>query len=621
MAQESDKTGRFLEAGIWLLFFALLVPAGVVGWALGRSSSEDATRTVTVAAGTPSAAGWSLPNGDLENTRVTHGSAISSSNVSQLGVAWTTSLTAGSVYGTFAANPVTADGVVYLQDLASNVWASDLQTGKVLWRRNYNVKSLGPNGVTLVDGVLYGATASFAFALDAKTGRELWRNTTLIPAAAKKSTGGGEGSPTFWIDMQPQVASGKVYLASAALLGGGLAWGLDAKTGKTLWTFNTVPDPASKKYIGGGAWDAPAIGPDGTVYLGTANIYQPYSAAVSHPTARHYVDSLVALDGSTGKLRWFFQAEPNDFYDWDLQVSPILTSVDGRDVVLAAGKMGYVYELDRSTGKLLWKTKVGVHNGHDGDNLLALHRRLKLQFPLTVEPGIAGGVETNMALADGVVYVPVANLPSHYKSATTTLGSATFGNGTGELVALDVKTGKILWDTKLPQMPDGDSTVVNDLVVTTTFDGHVLALDRKTGRVVWNQKLPAFTNAPVAISGDTLVTAASYPGGKGQTPEVVAFRLGAHGSFTPAAGGSAAGTGASANGKAVFTQNCSSCHTLAAANAHGTVGPNLDQLKPSEAAVERQVTNGGGGMPSFGGRLTKAQIAAVSKFVAANAGK
>jgi outer membrane protein assembly factor BamB len=512
------KRERFLEVGIWLLFFALLVPAGFVGWAVGRSSrSGGATKTVTVTAGTAARPGsggttWSLPNGDLANTRVTHGSSISSKDVGRLGVAWTTPLTASSVYGTFAANPVIANGVAYLQDLDSNVWATDLASGHVLWRRTYNQKSIGPNGVTIGAGVLYGAATKFAFALDAKTGRELWRNTTLVPASRQK--GGGEFASGFGIDIQPQVADGKVYLSTAALLGGGVAYALDAKTGKTLWSFDTVPDPIADKIIAGGAWNPPAVAPNGDVYFGLGNMYQPYAVAVPHPGNRLYVDSTVALDGSTGKLRWHYQAVPNDFYDWDMALSPVWTQVGGRDVVLDAGKMGYVYEFDAKTGKLLWKTKVGVHNGHDNDSRLALEHKLKLRFPLTVEPGIVGGVETNMAVADGVAYVPVADLASTYAKPTTGLGAASFGDGRGELVALDVKTGKILWDTKLSQMADGEATVVNDLVFTTTFDGHLLALDRASGKIVWNEKLPAFTNAPIAVSGDTLVTAASYPGGR-----------------------------------------------------------------------------------------------------------
>jgi mono/diheme cytochrome c family protein len=328
----------------------------------------------------------------------------------------------------------------------------------------------------------------------------------------------------------------------------------------------------------------------------------------------------VALDGKTGKLKWYFQAVPNDFHDWDMQLSPIYTESNGRKLILDAGKMGYVYALDASTGTLVWKTKVGVHNGHDADGTLSLQHKLKLKFPLSVEPGIVGGVETNMAVAGNVVYVPVANLPSTWKTPTTGLGSASFGAGSGEMVALDLASGRMLWDTKLSQMPDGDATVANDLVFTTTFDGYLLAFNRADGAVVWKQKLPAFTNAPVAIVGDTLITAASYPGGKGQTTEVVAFRLGSHGSFTPAAPSSAAAPAGSATGASVFAQNCASCHTLAAAHATGTVGPNLDQTKPSEARVNTQVTNGGGGMPAFGGRLTKQQIDAVATFVAKSAG-
>jgi outer membrane protein assembly factor BamB len=176
----------------------------------------------------------------------------------------------------------------------------------------------------------------------------------------------------------------------------------------------------------------------------------------------------------------------------------------------------------------------------------------------------------------------------------------------------------------------GAATVVNDLVFTTTFDGRLIAFDTKTGSIVWNQKLPALSNSPIAIVGDTVIAAAGFPGGPGQKAEVVAFRLGSHGDLIPAAsptpatsgsgsGGSAAG--APVDGAAQFTQNCASCHTLAAAKATGAVGPNLDQLKPSKAAVVAKVTNGGGGMPAFGGRLSPEQIDAIAAYVASSAGK
>ncbi len=179
-------------------------------------------------AGTDPAPPWDSANGDLRNTRVATGSGITASNVRKLGVAWTMPLTASSIYGTFAANPVTdAHGVVYLQDLSSNVFAVDLHTGHRLWSRRYDSQDIGPNGVVVTDGMVYGATAAFAFALDAKSGRELWRNASLVPRSQQK--GGGELANGFGIDIQPQVADGRVYLSTGALLAGGIAYALDAK--------------------------------------------------------------------------------------------------------------------------------------------------------------------------------------------------------------------------------------------------------------------------------------------------------------------------------------------------------------------------------------------------------
>jgi|SRR5579884_114915 len=84
----------------------------------------------------------------------------------------------------------------------------------------------------------------------------------------------------------------------------------------------------------------------------------------------------------------------------------------------------------------------------------------------------------------------------------------------------------------------------------------------------------------------------------------------------------AAGQGNAAAGKHVFeTAGCSGCHTLKAAGATGTVGPNLDQLKPSFAKVKHQVINGGGPMPAFKGQLSPTQIDDVAAFVSFSAGK
>lgn len=77
---------------------------------------------------------------------------------------------------------------------------------------------------------------------------------------------------------------------------------------------------------------------------------------------------------------------------------------------------------------------------------------------------------------------------------------------------------------------------------------------------------------------------------------------------------------ASADGKAIFTENCAACHTLAAAGASGTVGPNLDDAKPAEDLVVTRVTDGKGAMPSYADQLSEDEIEAVAKYVSSNAG-
>jgi cbb3-type cytochrome c oxidase subunit III len=108
---------------------------------------------------------------------------------------------------------------------------------------------------------------------------------------------------------------------------------------------------------------------------------------------------------------------------------------------------------------------------------------------------------------------------------------------------------------------------------------------------------------------------------KGQDAQDVAAYVGAV-AGTPASIAAAKPPSELGNdGKAIFQSECASCHTLKAAGATGTVGPNLDQLKPAQARVVRQVTNGGAVMPAFKGKLTPAQIAAVATYVSSNAGK
>jgi cbb3-type cytochrome c oxidase subunit III len=138
----------------------------------------------------------------------------------------------------------------------------------------------------------------------------------------------------------------------------------------------------------------------------------------------------------------------------------------------------------------------------------------------------------------------------------------------------------------------------------------------------------------IRLGSGSIATYTTVKNGKGLTPQqempanivkgqdavdVAAYVASVAGTSPP--GSSASPTNVGTNGEAIFKANCASCHTLSAAGATGTVGPNLDQLKPSMAIVVHQVTNGGGVMPAFKGTLSSAQIQAVAKYVSSSAGK
>jgi glucose dehydrogenase/plastocyanin len=527
-----NRFGRASVRGVTLALCAALVLAV----ACGESSTKQAASTATPAASAAppevvtNASAWPLPNKDYANTRAVTDGTITAQNVAQLGVAWSAPITGASAFGAAATNPLIVNGLVIYQDLKSNVVALDLATGQEHWRTDYNTDNLGPDGVAVGYGKVFAAKDPHTIAaLSLSDGEELWA-TTL-------ATSPGEG-----IDIQPLTYNNRVYVSTIpGTLGGrfyqggdvGIIYALDQATGKVLWQFNTVDseDHWGNPQVngGGGAWYPPAIDTDtGVTYWGTGNPAPvsgtpEYPAGTSRPGPNLYTNSVLALDSTTGALNWYSQLKPHDLFDLDAQLSPIIAHVlvDGheRKVVIGGGKLGRVVALDAVSGETLWDTPVGQHQNDEVQS-----------FPvgetITVLPGALGGVETPMAFADGVVYAPVLNNPTTY-TATAGLppGFADLSKGTGQFVAIDASTGRILWDQPLPGVTFGGATVVNDLVFTSTLDGTVLALNRADGSQAWSWKAPAGINGWPAVAGDTII----IPAGAGTAPAIIALKLGATG--------------------------------------------------------------------------------------------
>jgi outer membrane protein assembly factor BamB len=494
---------------------ALILVASLSG--CGSSSSGDEPAKLS---------GSGYPGVDAVNSREAKGT-IDSSNVADLEKAWSLPLTAQSSYGAHSSSPVIVNGVIYSQDLESNVQAIDLESGEVLWTKKYDEASQGPNGVVVAEGHVFGATAKAAFALDQETGKEVW-STPLVKSAASEG-----------IDMAPGYSDGLVYVstvpttATASYPGGGVGilWALEAKTGAKKWHFNTVPNSLwgnKKVNSGGGLWQPPSFDDAGFIYFGTGNpapfpgtSEEPWGS--SRPGANLYTNSMVKLDAKTGKREWHYQQTPHDIYDWDFQDPPLLLTVGGRDLAIGAGKAGVVVALDAKTGKPVWKRPVGKHNGHENDGLLSMRGQISRIKQGTVFPGILGGVIAPMATDGTTIFVPVVN---HSATISSTEGLGEGEDMSGELVAIDVASGEIQWEQELSSAAFGAPTVINDLVFGTSFEGNVYAFEAASGNEVWSETLPASINTSVSISGDTVIAPAGLASGEGQTAEIVAYRLG-----------------------------------------------------------------------------------------------
>ena len=166
---------------------------------------------------------------------------------------------------------------------------------------------------------------------------------------------------------------------------------------------------------------------------------------------------------------------PHDIRDYDFAATPILATVEGKELVFGAGKAGRVIAWDRETRGRRWETPVGRHRNDLGP--LPPRR-------VTVCPGLFGGVLTPMAYAEGRLFVPVVDLCG-WGSATSSqpLTTVVPSRGKGRLVALDAATGRALWVRRLPSPNFGCATVSNDVVFTSTFDGTAYAFAAADGKV------------------------------------------------------------------------------------------------------------------------------------------
>lgn len=488
------------------------------------------------------ASDWPAPAGNLAGTRANPNTAINSGNVDQLEVAWAFPVTAPGAFGGMTASTLIVGDTVYLQDMQSNVFALERETGEVRWEKRYDIPSEGPNGVAVAYGMVFGSTGDDgeAFALDAQDGHERWR----VKLTTNPSTG---------IDIAPVVYDHVVYISTVPgasyifYQGGqrGIIHALDATTGASLWSFDTTTDNLwgnPRINSGGGAWYPISVDDEGNIYFGTGNAGPwpgievdgtPYPNGSSRPGPNDYNSSMVSLD-SNGSLRWFVNAKPHDLFDHDFQLTPILATVDigGTPTKLAigSGKAGKVIAANADSGVVMWETPVGRHQN---DTLTEIPEG----ETVVVYPGGIGAVESPMAYADGLVIVPVFDAGQEFTSLTQGEFVDPFNEATGGLVAINAADGSIAWEVDYPKMNVCGVTVANDVVFATAMDGLVRAHALATGDELWSYQLASGCNGSPAVAGDLFVIPSTAPNFAGTAPAdaslptsaVVAFRLPAAG--------------------------------------------------------------------------------------------
>src|SRR6201998_1470884 len=288
---------------------------------------------------------------------------ISRANVKQLVPVW--AFPTGGQNGLEAA-PLVVDGVLYIENHQNHVFAVDATTGRPLWEYPYQSSrkadpsqpALGTRGLAIGYGLVYmGTKDNHVVDIDTKSGKEVWN--VEVPDTTQCC--GITGAPLL---VKDKVITG---IVDGELAHRGYLSAFDAKTGKMVWRFYTIPAPGelgsetwpgdSWKTGGGSTWFTGSYDPElNLIYWGIGNPSSDFFGE-HRKGSNLYTDSLVALDADTGKLKWYFQETPHDLWDFDSNPEPVLIDVNQngqtRKLVLHPTKGGYAYLLDRQTGKLV----------------------------------------------------------------------------------------------------------------------------------------------------------------------------------------------------------------------------------------------------------------------------
>jgi quinohemoprotein ethanol dehydrogenase len=536
----------------WSFLLIALLPALVVAQSIHSAPAFTARQLSK-----PAEDGWLTNGGTLSNQRYSPLTQIDRQNVKDLKALWHVSLGSGNeLRHNNQAQPLVYDGVVYIATGQNDVFAVSVDTGKTLWEYRSGLTDTDAfvcclwanRGVGLGDGRVYvGRVDAVLLALDQRTGRVLWQTKV------------GEPKQGYSLTAAPLYFNGMVIIGVAGGDLGIRGWirAFDAKSGKEIWRFDTVPGPAdfghetwpanSNVWQWGGApvWSTPAIDADlGMLYFSTGNP-GPSLGGAARPGDNLFTTSIVALDVATGRYRWHFQEVHHDLWDYDA-ANPIIlfeAQYQGtlRKGLAQAGKTGWVYILDRTTGKPL----IGI------DERPVMQEPAQSTSPTQPMPvgdalvaqSIAVAPEDHSLINQGRIFTPFADQtrifaplaavnwpPSAYDPRTswmyvcatesangahmdaTQFAPPTFtksfrggdyaGAGvpaSGIYSAVDLRTNRIVWQKRFNDgCRSGSLVTAGGLVFLGRNDGRVTALDASTGDRLWQFQTEAAVNSAIS---------------------------------------------------------------------------------------------------------------------------
>jgi len=445
---------------------------------------------------------------------------------------------------TLNATPLVADGIMYLLAPNNHLFALDAATGQVIWNSprelpKGQVGGFGSStGIAMGFGMIFqGTLDNHLVAVDAKTGRDVWDVQIEDYRQCKCTT---SFAPLLAGDRVIVGARGDVahraYIAA-----------YDAKTGKQAWWFWVIPGPGEPgndswgkdqwKFGGGSTWLGGSYDPElKLVFWGVGNP-QPMLNANARKGANLYTDSVVALDAETGKLRWYFQENPNDSLDFDSTPEPTLIDID-RDgkkekLVLHANKNGYTYLLDRATGKFVagWPHADNINwtKGLDKDGHPIEAVVTELGVEKLICPSLYGSRAGNHS-----TYSPKTGLwyNTSFETCAYTKAVPPMAPGEGDMfmggyirpirsptskpfiAAFDALTGKRKWThtTEMPYVSALTATAGNLLLGGDPL-GNAFAMDAETGKTLWSFSTGSgISGSPIsyAVGGRQYI---AYPSG------------------------------------------------------------------------------------------------------------